>query len=102
VSAASSQRVPRRAIAGRTASVRQAAAAASGQAIQSYSPAKRNSVRPRNASSATRPRRPAGRSDRSFGVVVLVLMPVVARIVVLVAGEVDLVQDDDSRLRRRG
>src|SRR6185369_1992738 len=97
MSARSSQRVSRRRIGGRTAAVRPMAAAASGYAIQSYSPANRKSVRPRKTRRATRPEG----SDRGFSVVVLVLMPVVARIVVLVAREVDLVQDDGGRLRRR-
>src|SRR5207244_11673622 len=70
-----------------------------GYAMPSTSPARMKRVRPRNASRATAP---AGRSDRSFGVVVLVLMAVVARIVVLVARGVDLVEDDGGKSRRRG
>src|SRR3954471_10873048 len=86
-------------MAGRTTMVRRRATAASGCGRPSTSPARMKRVIPRNASRATRP---AGRSDRGFGVVVLVLMPVVARIVVLVTGEVDLVEDDGGESRRRG
>ena len=55
----------------------------------------RNSIP--GARRATRPREKAVRSDRRFGVVVLVLVAVVARIVVLVAREIDLVQHDGGR-----
>src|ERR1043165_6036393 len=87
---------------GRTTSSSSTAAAAmspvKGRTSPSTSPARMKRVRPRKTSRATSP---AGRSDRGFGVVVLVLMAVVARIVVLVAREVDLVQDDGREARRR-
>src|SRR5665213_4570350 len=67
--------------------------------MPSSSPARIKRMMPRNASRATSP---AGRSDRGFGVVVLVLVAVVARIVVLVAREVDLVEYDRGEPRRCG
>src|SRR6516164_2662599 len=84
---------------GRTTIVSAIAAAAIAYAMPSTSPARMISVRPTNAS---RPTRAAGRLGRGFGVIVLVLVSVVARIVVLVSREVDLVEDDGREPRRGG
>src|SRR5262245_56718354 len=94
--AASSTAKPLRNIGGRTTSTTMTANAAIGYAAPSISPARMKRVMPSNVSS--RPM-PAGASDRGFGVVVLVLVAVVARIVVLVPREVDLVEHDGREAR---
>src|SRR3979411_1680527 len=94
--AKSNQRFPVRAIAGRTTHVRMIVAAASRYAIQSYPPANANSVMPRRPAITPEP---AKRSDRGFGVVILVLVAAGALIVVLVSREVDLVQHDGGEPR---
>src|SRR2546425_13352839 len=98
MSARSVRRVPRRATRGGASNTRTATPMASGTVVQRYVPANANSAQPAVSSRTCAARRPL---DRRFGVVVLVLVAVVARIVVLVAREIDLVQHDGRVLRPR-
>src|SRR5689334_18319062 len=84
-------------IRGRTIAASASVMTASGARVQEYAPPNAKSVQ---AIAATSTAAPGARSDR-FRVVVLVLVAVVARIVVLVAREIDLVEHDGGHLRMR-
>src|SRR5258706_15462219 len=68
-----------------------------GTIVHSYAPANATSIQTRRMRMKAAP----DRSEGGFSVVVLVLTAVVARIVVLVFREVDLVQDDSGEVRMR-
>src|ERR1700704_4330826 len=91
-SARSNNRSDPRAIVGRTSSVRTRVPAMRGMVVQSSRPANAKSVQAVRATSNR-----AWALDRCARVVVLVLVPVVPRIVVLVAGEIDFVEHDRDR-----
>src|SRR5436853_5712659 len=87
----------RRPIGGRSRIARTTAPQTSGTVVHVYAPANANSVHAASRTSAVEPPTLDG-----FGVVVLVLVAVITRIVVLVAREIDPVQDERSVSRPGG
>src|SRR6476659_9360320 len=89
MSAQSSNAPGPRPILGRSDTRRTRTPAHSGTVVQRYAPANATRVQPMRK---RRVKAAAELSERRFGVIVLVLMAVIPRVVVLVLGEIDLVQ----------